>query len=152
MVICNSAPYNAFISSGGRLIWAAVSDVIGRRNTFMIFTTGSIPLYFFLPSMVDSVVTTGSSLPLYGFCVSTALAISMMGGVYAILPAYEADLFGTKYVGAVHGRMMLFSSLAALAGAFFFLLISHILFNYLRRSILFALQFDYICFTQAPPC
>lgn len=43
-------------------------------------------------------------------------AVSMMGGVFAILPAYEADLFGTKFVGAIHGRMLLFSSAAALAG------------------------------------
>ncbi len=47
---------------------------------------------------------------------STMMAVSMMGGVYAILPAYEADLFGTKFVGAIHGRMLLFSSAAALAG------------------------------------
>jgi len=47
---------------------------------------------------------------------STMMAISMMGGVFAILPAYEADLFGTKFVGAIHGRMLLFSSAAALAG------------------------------------
>ena len=40
-----------------------------------------------------------------------------IGGAYAILPAYEADLFGTKYVGAIHGRMLLFSSSAALADA-----------------------------------
>lgn len=48
--------------------------------------------------------------------MNTALAISMMGGVYAILPAYEADLFGTRFSGAVHGRMLLFSSAAALSG------------------------------------
>jgi len=93
-----------------------VSDAIGRRNTFMIFTAGSIPLYYFLPTLVENVLATGSSVPLYTYCASTALAISMMGGVYAILPAYESDLFGTKFVGAVHGRMMLFSSIAALAG------------------------------------
>jgi MFS family permease len=101
---------------GGRLGWAAVSDAIGRRNTFMLFTAGSIPLYIMLPSMVEGVVTTGSSVPLYTFCASTALAVSFMGGVFAILPAYEADLFGTKFVGAIHGRMLLFSSAAALAG------------------------------------
>ena len=108
-------------STGGRLAWAAVSDAIGRQKTFYIFTLGSIPLYLFLPSMVDSVVSTGSAMPLYGFCLSTAAAISMMGGVYAILPAYEADLFGTKFAGAVHGRMLLFSSCAALAGPYMLL-------------------------------
>ena len=34
----------------------------------------------------------------------------------ALTPAYEADLFGSKYVGAIHGRMLLYCSAAALAG------------------------------------
>mmetsp|Transcript_11957 Transcript_11957/g.19970 ORF Transcript_11957/g.19970 Transcript_11957/m.19970 type:complete len:715 (-) Transcript_11957:1332-3476(-) len=101
---------------GGRLGWAAISDALGRRNMFHAFTIGSIPLYLLLPSMVDSVVTTGSTLPLYGFCITTTLAISVMGGLFAIIPAYQADLFGTKFVGAIHGRMLLFSSAAAIAG------------------------------------
>jgi hypothetical protein len=81
---------------GGRLGWAAVSDMIGRRSTVFIFTLGSVPLYFALPTIVNTVVTTGSPEPLYVFCASTVAAISMFGGMYAILPAYEADLFGTK--------------------------------------------------------
>ena len=101
---------------GGRLGWAAVSDVIGRRKTFYVFTLSSLPLYFAVPSIVDAVVTTGGTLPLYGFCGTTVLAISIFGGVYAILPAYEADLYGSKNVGAIHGRMLLFSSTAALVG------------------------------------
>lgn len=44
---------------GGRLGWAAISDVIGRKHVFTLFTVGSIPLYLFLPTMVESVVTTG---------------------------------------------------------------------------------------------
>lgn len=66
--------------------------------------------------MVESVVSTGSTLPLYAFCLSTTLTVSVMGGSYAITPAYEADLFGSRFAGAVHGRMLLFSSAAALSG------------------------------------
>ena len=29
-----------------------------------------------------------------------------MGGVFAVLPAYEADLYGAKYIGAIHGRLI----------------------------------------------
>ena len=101
--------------------WAAVSDVIGRRKTFMMFTLGSIPIYLALPTIVSNVVETGSAVPLYAFCGGTALAISFMGGVFALLPAYEADLFGTKFVGAIHGRMLLWSSGAALAGPYLLL-------------------------------
>jgi hypothetical protein len=98
----------------GRVGWAGISDMIGRRNTFYTFTFGSIPLYACLPTLINSVVTSGSTLPLYGFVGSTVLATTMMGGTYAIMPAYEADLYGTKYVGAIHGRFLLFG--AALAG------------------------------------
>lgn len=101
---------------GGRLGWSAFSDKFGRRSTFHLIALGSLPLYLSVPFLVDSVVSTQSALPLYLFCASSALAISFYGGAYAALPAYEADLFGSKYVGAIHGRFLLASSAASLAG------------------------------------
>lgn len=81
-----------------------------------MFTLGSIPAYLSIPYLVDSVVTTGEALPLYLFCGATMVAVSGMGAAFAILPAYEADLFGTKHVSAVHGRMLMFSSTAGVVG------------------------------------
>ena len=69
-----------------------------------------------VPQLVDSVVTTGSAMPLYAFVGTTVFAITCMGGCYALLPAYEADLFGAKYVGPIHGRMLLASTGAAFIG------------------------------------
>ena len=97
-------------------MWAAVSDAIGRRNTFFIFTLATAPIYFSLPTLVETTLASGTALPLYAFCASSALVISIMGGTFAIMPAYEADLFGTKNVGPIHGRMLLYSSVAAVAG------------------------------------
>ena len=34
---------------GGRIGWAAISDKIGRRNTFHCYTLGSIPIFGCLP-------------------------------------------------------------------------------------------------------
>ena len=56
---------------GGRLGWAAVSDTIGTRNTFYLFTLGSVPLYLALPSIVENVIVTGGTMPLYAFCACT---------------------------------------------------------------------------------
>lgn len=111
--------YVLMLSAGnlfGRLGWAAFSDKFGRRTTFHLFTVGSVPLYIAVPFCVSALVADPSTLPLYVFCVSTVLAISFMGGTYAILPAYEADLFGAKYVGPIHGRFLLASTAAALTG------------------------------------
>ena len=101
---------------GGRIGWASASDVVGRRRTFQLFTVGSLPLYAMVPAAVGAVMTGGSNLGVYAFMGSTIAAISVMGGTYAILPAYEADIFGAKHVGAIHGRMLLGSTAAALAG------------------------------------
>lgn len=100
----------------GRLIWSNFSDRFGRRITFSLISAACIPIYWVMPSLVEAVIETKSALPLYAFGASASFAISCMGGVYAMLPAYEADLFGAKDVGAIHGRMLLYSSVASLFG------------------------------------
>jgi hypothetical protein len=40
----------------------------------------------------------------------------MYGGCFATAPAYLADLFGTKYVGGIHGRLLTCWSVAGILG------------------------------------
>ena len=40
----------------------------------------------------------------------------MYGGGFATIPAYLADLFGTQYVGAIHGRLLTAWSVAGVIG------------------------------------
>jgi len=40
----------------------------------------------------------------------------MYGGGFATVPAYLADIFGTKYVGAIHGRLLTAWSTAGVLG------------------------------------
>ena len=54
------------------------------------------------------------------FCV----ILSMYGGGFATIPAYLADIFGTHYVGAIHGRLLTAWSTAGVLGP--------VLVNYLR--------------------
>jgi len=105
---------------GGRIGWAALSDKIGRWNTFQAFTVIGLPLYATIPYLITKCVSdpTGPLAPYYlaAFCGSTVVAISLMGGVFASLPAYEADLYGPKYVGAIHGRFLTFAAAATVLG------------------------------------
>eukprot|EP01041_Mallomonas_annulata_P016871 gene16871-35017_t len=57
-----------------------VSDTIGRRAMFTVFTLGSVPVYLALPYLITSVVETGTAAPLYMFVGCTAAALSFMGG------------------------------------------------------------------------
>jgi len=104
----------------GRLGWAGVSDKIGRKATFNAFTFGSVPIFAALPYCINQVVMnpTGAMAPVYlgVFCASTVAAISIMGGTFAVLPAYEADLYGPKYVQAIHGRFLLAATLSTILG------------------------------------
>ena len=44
------------------------------------------------------------------------LIFTMYGGGFATIPAYLADLFGTKYVGGIHGRLLTAWSTAGVLG------------------------------------
>merc|ERR1719341_1209885 len=110
----------------GRLVWASVSDKIGVRATFHLLCLSSVPLYASLPSLITGCVSSdpASSLaPLYltGFCVSSFLAVTIMGGVFSVLPPYEADLYGSKYVGAIHSKFLPFSTVRGIIGPAIFL-------------------------------
>ena len=44
------------------------------------------------------------------------IIFTMYGGGFATIPAYLADIFGTKYVGGIHGRLLTAWSTAGVLG------------------------------------
>ncbi|MEY3423149.1 MAG: rane transporter [Bacteroidota bacterium] len=102
----------------GRFFWSSLSDYIGRRNTYIIFFTLGVVLYASIPSI-------GASGSVVIFVAAFAIIMSMYGGGFATIPAYLRDLFGTKQVGAIHGRLLLAWSAAAIFGP--------VIINYLRQ-------------------
>jgi len=99
----------------GRFIWSSLSDYIGRKNTYTIFFVLGMLLYIMVPF-------TGSMLL---FSIAFSIILSMYGGGFATIPAYLKDMFGNKQVGAIHGRLLLAWSLAAILGP--------VTINYLRE-------------------
>ena len=85
-----------------------------------MFTIGSVPLFASLPYCINQVVMdpTSAMAPVYLgiFCASTVASISVLGGTFAVLPAYEADLYGPKYVQAIHGRFLIAATVSTIAG------------------------------------
>jgi MFS family permease len=94
---------------GGRFFWASLSDRIGRKVTFLTFFLLGIVLYALAPSFAHM----GSTALFVGsFCI----ILSMYGGGFATVPAYLADIFGTQFVGAIHGRLLTAWSTAGVIG------------------------------------
>jgi MFS family permease len=97
---------------GGRFFWASLSDRLGRKATYGIMLA--------LGALMFGLVATYSAkeaillLFVASFCVTT----SMYGGGFATVPAYLADVFGTRFVGAIHGRLLTAWSVAGVLGGF----------------------------------
>ncbi|MFN8058307.1 MAG: OFA family MFS transporter [Vicinamibacterales bacterium] len=102
----------------GRIAWASLSDVIGRRGTYTVFFALGLMLYAAAPSL-GHLGSAGAFVAV--FCV----ILTMYGGGFATIPAYLADLFGPDHVGAIHGRLLTAWSTAGVLGP--------VLVNYLRE-------------------
>jgi len=103
----------------GRIFWASVSDLIGRKGTYFVFFLLGIVLYASAPS-AGAAGRVGLFVGL--FC----LILTMYGGGFATIPAYLADLFGTQHVGAIHGRLLTAWSVAGILGP--------VVVNYIREA------------------
>jgi MFS family permease len=108
----------SLFNMAGRFGWSSLSDRIGRKATYAVFFTLGPLLYVGLPyaGRVGSVAL---------FVGCAALILTMYGGGFATIPAYLSDLFGTQYVGAIHGRLLTAWSAAGVAGP--------VLVNYIRE-------------------
>jgi MFS family permease len=103
---------------GGRVFWASLSDYIGRKNTYFCFFLLGIALYALAPTLAN----TGSKAL---FVLAFGIILSMYGGGFATVPAYLADMFGTQFVGAIHGRLLTAWSTAGIIGP--------VVVNYIRE-------------------
>jgi MFS family permease len=108
----------SLFNMAGRFFWASTSDYIGRKNTYFVFMVLGFLLYCTVPY-------TGSIGSVVGFVLCFLVIISMYGGGFATVPAYLKDMFGTRYVGAIHGWLITAWSMAGIFGP--------VLVNYIRQ-------------------
>jgi MFS family permease len=102
----------------GRFFWASMSDLFGRKTTYSIFFVLGMLLYASLPHSAAA----GNKLLFVG---AVCVILSMYGGSFSTVPAYLADIFGTQFVGAIHGRLLTAWSTAGILGP--------VVVNYMRE-------------------
>jgi MFS family permease len=113
------AGFLSLFNIAGRIVWASASDRLGRRTTYFIFFALGIILYASAPTAAHM----GSQIL---FVAIFAIALSMYGGGFATVPAYLADIFGTQFVGAIHGRLLTAWATAGVLGP--------VVVNYIREA------------------
>jgi MFS family permease len=95
-----------------------MSDLLGRRNTYFVF--------FALGTALDTALPyTGAIGSVTLFVVAYGIIFSMYGGGFATVPADLCDMFGTRYVGAIHGLLLTAWSMGGIFGP--------VLVNYIRE-------------------
>jgi len=100
----------------GRFFWASASDHLGRKATYAIFFVAGIALYLVIPWTAHAASDSEALIGLILFYAVTMLIFTMYGGGFATIPAYLADLFGSRFVGGIHGRLLTAWSTAGVLG------------------------------------
>lgn len=94
------------VNGAGRILWASVSDWIGRGVTYMIFFAFEVFAFYALAHVSDALL----------FEVLVLAVISCYGGGFSCMPAFLSDLFGVKQLASIHGSILTAWGMAGVAG------------------------------------
>ncbi|KRL63282.1 transporter, major facilitator family [Lactobacillus psittaci DSM 15354] len=90
----------------GRLVWATLSDYIGRPLTYsLIFVVDIVCLAIILLLRQQ-----------WLFSIALCLLLSCYGAGFSVIPAYLGDVFGTLELGALHGYTLTAWAIAGMVG------------------------------------
>lgn len=98
------------VNGAGRILWASVSDWIGRGVTYMIFFAFEVFAFYALAHVSDALL----------FEMLVLAVISCYGGGFSCMPAFLSDLFGVKQLASIHGSILTAWGMAGVAGPLLF--------------------------------
>ena len=119
------------INGLGRLFWASISDYLGRANTYISFFIIQGFAFLCLSQTTDSI--------LFQFLVY--LIISCYGGGFSTIPAFLSDLFGTRELSAIHGKILTAWAAAGVVGPLFVAWIKDTTHSYTATLLVFSFCF-----------
>jgi OFA family oxalate/formate antiporter-like MFS transporter len=98
----------AIFNALGRFFWGSISDRIGRNMTLVAIYACQVVIFFVLPGF--------HSVPLVLFAF--AIILACYGGGFGTMPSFNADYFGTKYLGQNYGFIITAWGVAGLVGPY----------------------------------
>jgi len=92
----------------GRFFWGAVSDRVGRNNAYALIYGTQVVVFFALAQL--------HAVPLV--LIAFAIILACYGGGFAVMPSFNADYFGTKYLGQNYGYILTAWGVGGLVGPY----------------------------------
>jgi MFS family permease len=86
----------AIFNGLGRIFWGAVSDRIGRNMTYVAIFGLQVVVFFVLAGLHS----LGAVLAAF------AIVLLCYGGGFGVMPSFNADYFGTKFLGINYGMII----------------------------------------------
>jgi MFS transporter, OFA family, oxalate/formate antiporter len=80
----------------GRIFWAAASDIVTRRWTFVIMFLVQVVLFWIFPDIPSKITLT----------IVSFIILMCYGGGFGTMPAFAADYFGSRNIGPIYGLML----------------------------------------------
>ena len=94
------------INGLGRIFWSTISDYLGRSTVYVVFFLIQIFAFYALAETSSAFI----------FQLIVFVIISCYGGGFSCMPAFLSDLFGTKELSAIHGKILAAWGMAGIAG------------------------------------
>ena len=94
------------INGLGRIFWSTISDYLGRSTVYVVFFLIQIFAFYAL----------AETSSVFVFQLIVFVIIPCYGGGFSCMPAFLSDLFGTKELSAIHGKILTAWGMAGIAG------------------------------------
>ena len=93
-------------NGAGRIFWAAMSERLGRMQTFIAILALEGVCLLLIPHVSNAVL----------FFILAAVVYLCYGGAFGTMPATAGDFFGVKNAGGIYGLMLIGWSLGGVVG------------------------------------
>jgi OFA family oxalate/formate antiporter-like MFS transporter len=98
----------AIFNGLGRFFWGSISDRIGRNMTYVAIFGIQVVVFFFL----------GGFHSIAAVSIAFAIVLACYGGGFGVMPSFNADYFGTTYLGINYGMILTAWGFGGLLGEF----------------------------------
>ncbi len=92
----------------GRFFWGSISDRLGRNMTYTVMYLVQAVIFFLMAN-------TGGEIAVI---IYFAIVLLCYGGGFGVMPSFNADFFGTKYLGQNYGMILTAWGVAGVVGPF----------------------------------